>query len=136
MRIKSFAKVKKKARIEIIPMIDTMFFLLIFFMVATLSMTIMRGVPVNLPKSETAKKDLKENISVTISKDDRIYYNKEEIQLSELRPLLKKDVTYNPDVLVILNADKDTIHGKVIDLIDEVKLSGVTKFAIATKPKR
>lgn len=135
MKIRSFVKTKKKARIEIIPMIDTMFFLLVFFMIATLSMTIMRGVPVNLPKSESGKNDIKENASITISKDGKLYYDKREIQINELRSLLKRDAAVNPDMLVILNADEDTTHGRVVELIDEVKLAGISKFAIATKPK-
>lgn len=136
MKIRSFIKAHKKARIEIIPMIDTMFFLLVFFMIATLSMTIMRGVPVNLPKSESGKNDIKDNASITVSKDGKLYYDKREIQINELRSLLKKDATENPDMLVILNADEDTTHGKVVELIDEVKLAGISKFAIATKPKK
>jgi len=135
MKIRSFIKPRKKARIEIIPMIDTMFFLLVFFMIATLSMTIMRGVPVNLPKSESGKNDIKDNASITVSKDGKLYYDKREIQINELRSLLKRDAAGNPDMLVILNADEDTTHGKVVELIDEVKLSGISKFAIATKPK-
>ncbi|OGW04707.1 MAG: hypothetical protein A2W77_01425 [Nitrospinae bacterium RIFCSPLOWO2_12_39_16] len=135
MKIRSFTKAHKKARIEIIPMIDTMFFLLVFFMIATLSMTIMRGVPVNLPKSESGKNDIKENASITISKDGKLYYDKREIQINELRSLLKRDAAVNPDMLVILNADEDTTHGRVVELIDEVKLAGISKFAIATKPK-
>ncbi|OGW03912.1 MAG: hypothetical protein A2889_01610, partial [Nitrospinae bacterium RIFCSPLOWO2_01_FULL_39_10] len=117
------------------PMIDTMFFLLVFFMIATLSMTIMRGVPVNLPKSESGKNDIKDNASITVSKDGKLYYDKKEIQINELRSLLKRDAAGNPDMLVILNADEDATHGKVVELIDEVKLAGISRFAIATKPK-
>jgi biopolymer transport protein ExbD len=135
MKIRSFIKQRKKARIEIIPMIDTMFFLLVFFMIATLSMTIMRGVPINLPKTETGKKDIKGNAAITVSKDGKLYYDKREIDLPDLRTILKRDAAGNPDMMVILNADEDTTHGKVVELIDEVKLAGITKFAIATKPK-
>ena len=53
----------EKARIEIIPMIDVIFFLLVFFMVSTLSMTINRGLPVNLPKATTSQKDLRESFN-------------------------------------------------------------------------
>lgn len=135
MRIRSFVKTKKKARIEIIPMIDTMFFLLVFFMIATLSMTVMRGMQVNLPKADAVKKDIKENLSVTISKDGKIYFNKKETNIQELRGALVAEVSANPDVMVIVNADEEVMHGKVVEVMDEIKLSGVTKLAIATKQK-
>lgn len=135
MRLRSFIKTKKKARIEIIPMIDTMFFLLVFFMIATLSMTVMRGMPVNLPRAESSKKDIQESISITITKDGKVFYNKKEAALNKLQGILRNDAAKNPDTLVILNADEDITHGRVVELIDEVKLAGITRFAIATKPK-
>lgn len=135
MRVRSFVKTKKKARIEIIPMIDTMFFLLVFFMIATLSMTVMRGMQVNLPKAEAVKKDLNENLSVTISKDGRVYLNKNEIGIPELKGILVSEVSKNPDTLVIINADEEVLHGRVVEIMDEIKLAGVTKLAIATRQK-
>ena len=61
------AAARKKARIEIIPMIDTMFFLLVFFMIATLSMTLQKGMPVNLPKASSTTDDLPEQVTISIS---------------------------------------------------------------------
>lgn len=136
MKVRSFIKTKKRARIEIIPMIDTMFFLLVFFMIATLSMTVMRGVPVNLPKAEAVKKDLKEDVSITISKDGRVYLDKREVGIPELRGTLVGRVYANPDTLVIVNADEEVMHGRVVEIIDEIKLAGVTRLAIATKDKK
>lgn len=135
MRIRSLPREQKKARIEIIPMIDTMFFLLVFFMVATLSMTVMRGVPVNLPKSETAGKDIRQSLTVSLEKGGAVYCDKEQVTQDGLRNILKAESGKNPDLLVILNADEDVPHGKVVGIIDEVKLAGITKFAIATKPR-
>lgn len=135
MKIRSFRRQLKKARIEIIPMIDTMFFLLVFFMIATLSMTVMRGMPVNLPKSETAKEDLNENLSITMTKDGQVYFNKQEIIRKELPTLIVAEVSKNPDVLVLVNADEEVSHGKVVELMDEIKMAGVTRLAIATKKK-
>ncbi|MBI3398891.1 MAG: biopolymer transporter ExbD [Deltaproteobacteria bacterium] len=117
-------------------MIDTMFFLLVFFMIATLSMTVMRGMQVNLPKADAVKKDIKENLSVTISKGGKIYFNnKKETSISELQGALVAEVSANPDTMVIINADEEVLHGKVVEVMDEIKLSGVTRLAIATKQK-
>lgn len=136
MRIRSFRKPGKKARIEIVPMIDTMFFLLVFFMIATLSMAVMRGIPVNIPKSAAAREDIKDNVTVTLSKDGEIYYDKVKTGLPELRVLLARDSSANPDLLAVLNADEDVPHGHVVSVIDEIKLAGISRFAIATRPKR
>ena len=136
MKIRSFKKQPKKARIEIIPMIDTMFFLLVFFMIATLSMSVMRGMPVNLPKAEAVKKDLRDDVTVTLTKDGRLYFNKQEIQRIELQTMLLSEASKNPDVLVMLNADEEVSHGNVVELMDEIKMTGITRLAIATKKKR
>jgi biopolymer transport protein ExbD len=127
---------KKKARIEIIPMIDAMFFLLVFFMITSLSMTVLRGMPVNLPEAKAVRKDLQEKVSVTLTKEGRLYYDKKETSLTDLQGLLKQDASANPELQVILHADSDALHGKVVAIIDEIKLAGVARFAIATKPKR
>ena len=135
MKIRSFKKQPKKARIEIIPMIDTMFFLLVFFMIATLSMSVMRGMPVNLPKAETSKSDLKDDVSVTLSKDGYVYFNKQEIKRAELPTLLLAEASKNPGILVMISADEEVSHGSVVELMDEIKTAGINRLAIATKKK-
>ncbi len=72
-------KYRKKARIEIIPMIDTMFFLLVFFMVATLSMTVQRGISVNLPHAASARDEIKQVVTLTLTKEGKLYFDKEEV---------------------------------------------------------
>ena len=78
------ASAKKKARIEIIPMIDTMFFLLVFFMIATLAMTLQRGMPVNLPAASSTTDKVKEQVSITLTEDGALFFNKDPITLNEL----------------------------------------------------
>jgi biopolymer transport protein ExbD len=125
----------KKARIEIVPMIDTIFFLLVFFMIATLSMTKLQGLPVNLPRAATAEREIRENITLTLTKEGGLYYNKKEIPLAQLSPLLKSDLNENPKILVIINADTDVLHGRVVEVMDEAKALGALRLAIATKAK-
>jgi len=74
----------KKARIEIIPMIDTMFFLLVFFMIATLSMTLQHGMPVNLPQANTATDNIPEEASLTLTTQGELFFNKDLIGIAEL----------------------------------------------------
>ena len=84
------ATAKKKPRIEIIPMIDTMFFLLVFFMIATLSMTIQHGMPVTLPHADSSTDTLTEYVSLTLTHEGALFYNKEAITLQELKIRLAK----------------------------------------------
>ena len=128
------ATAKKKARIEIIPMIDTMFFLLVFFMIATLSMTLQRGMPVNLPEAESSTDKIQEEVSLSITKEGTIFFNKEPIALVELEHRLADTRQRDPDPSVIINADESVHHGLVIQVMDKVRISGITSMSIATKP--
>jgi biopolymer transport protein ExbD len=129
-------KEQPKARIEIIPMIDVIFFLLVFFMISTLSMTINRGLPVNLPTATSSQKDLRENVNLTLIQDGTIFLNKEPITLQDLGPRLKSALAAEPELMVILNADGDVRHQSVVEVMDELRLAGVSRLAIAVKPDR
>ena len=125
---------RKKARIEIIPMIDTMFFLLVFFMVATLSMTIQRGLPVNLPSSASAKADIPDTVSITVTAAGAVFVNKEAVPVQELRDRLRGVQQAQTEPSVVVNADEAVRYGLVVQVLDAVKQAGLTKLAIATKP--
>lgn len=125
----------KKARIEIIPMIDTIFFLLVFFMIASLAMTRMQGMPVNLPKSTTAKKESLTKFVVTLTKTNRLYVDKvSAANLADVERLCKEKLAANPQAVAIINADKDIKHGQVIGVMDAAKRAGVERMAVATEP--
>ena len=127
---------KKKARIEIIPMIDTMFFLLVFFMIATLSMTLQRGMPVNLPTAGSTTDKVKEQVSLTITEDGALYYDKDPIAVQTLQANCSRSSgNRDSDPSVVINADEQVSHGRVIEVMDKVRLSGIHNMAIATKPE-
>jgi biopolymer transport protein ExbD len=128
------AATKKKARIEIIPMIDTMFFLLVFFMIATLSMTIQHGMPVTLPTAESATDKVPDQISLTLTQEGALYYNKERIELLELEIRLASLRQTDPDPSLVINADEQVPHGRVIQVMDIIRLAGIPNMSIATKP--
>lgn len=135
MKIRRFGG-RKKARIEIIPMIDTMFFLLVFFMVATMSMTVMRGLPVNLPQGKSGdNKQVSETRSVTVTPYGGVYLDKKPVSLEDLVQTLSAEAETEPDPLVVINADESVSHGKVVEVMDAVKLAGIKRLAIATKPR-
>ena len=132
MRLPAF--VKKKPRIEIIPMIDTMFFLLVFFMIATLSMTIQHGMPVSLPTAESSTDTIAEHVSLTLTREGLLYYNKEAITLQELEIRLTNLRQSSSDPSLLINADEQVPHGRVIKVMDLIRLSGITSMGIATQP--
>ncbi|HXF76839.1 MAG TPA: biopolymer transporter ExbD, partial [Methylomirabilota bacterium] len=121
----------KKARIEIIPMIDTIFFLLVFFMISTLSMTRFKGMPVNLPKAASGQQAPAESAAVTINKDGRVFLDKEPVEKSALADLLRRQLEKNPDLLVVINADDGVEHGRVVEVMDMARGANVAKMAIA-----
>ena len=126
----------KKARIEVIPMIDTMFFLLVFFMIATLSMTIQQGIPVNLPASSTATDDIPNEVSLTLTDNGELFFNKEPISsVQEIAPRLQNLRREQGEPSVVINADKAVPHGRVIAVMDAVRQTGITAMAIATSPE-
>ncbi|HVO93793.1 MAG TPA: biopolymer transporter ExbD [Terriglobales bacterium] len=125
----------KKARIEIIPMIDTIFFLLVFFMISTLSMAQYSGLPVNLPKAASGQQPPSESAAVTISATGDIAIDKQPISRDAIGATLKVRLAKNPDLLVLINADERVEHGVVVDVMDQARQAGVAKMAIAVKPR-
>ena len=127
---------RKRARIEIIPMIDTMFFLLVFFMVATLSMTLQRGIPVNLPHAATAQEELRQVVTLTVTKDGKLLFDKAPVaSVEEAAARLGRWKASGTDVAVVVNADRSVEHGQVVELMDAVRQAGITRIAVAVKPK-
>ena len=125
----------KKARIEIIPMIDTIFFLLVFFMISTLSMTRFKGMPVNLPKAASGRQAPAESAAITIDKDGRLFLNQQAIDKAALSEGLSQQLAKNAEMLVVINADDGVQHGQVVEVMDIARGANVAKMAIAVKPK-
>jgi biopolymer transport protein ExbD len=125
----------KKARIEIIPMIDTIFFLLVFFMISTLSMAQYRGMPVNLPKAASGQQAPAESAAITINKASQIFLDKQAVDKTELPDLLRGQLAKNPELLVVINADDGVEHGHVVEIMDIARGANVARMAIAVKPK-
>ena len=126
-------RVPEKARIEIIPMIDVIFFLLVFFMISTLSMTINRGLPVNLPTAATAQKEMRENVNLTVLQDGKMFLDKQPITLRDIGQRVKAALASDPQRTVVVNADGQVLHSTVVDILDELRLAGVSGLAIAVK---
>ncbi len=129
----------KRTRIEIIPMIDTMFFLLVFFMLSSLALTKLNGLPVNLPQAASAPKQQPAELTVTIDKNQKLYVNKTPVTFETLETTLVAKAGGSRanlgEATVIINADTSVPHGIVVRCIDGAREVGIVKFAIATAPE-
>ena len=126
---------RRRARIEIIPLIDCMFLLLVFFIYSMLSMTIHRGIQVNLPAAETAQIDRQDYISISITQDERIFINKEEKSLTNLLEHLREEHQKRSDQPVFINADQAVRYQIVIEVLDSIRSAGFTQVSLETREK-
>ena len=124
----------KKARIEIIPMIDTIFFLLVFFMMSSLQMQTMSAPRVNLPKSDTAAQKTTNKIVVTVDKGGQYFIDKVPVDFADIKDRLTEEIAQNDDLVVVINADRDQRVGQIQALIDIAKQADPAKLYIATAP--
>jgi biopolymer transport protein ExbD len=120
----------KKARLEVVPLIDIMFFLLASFMMVSLTMTKQRTVSVNLPAVSAADSSLKpETIQLAVTQSGQLYIDKQAIELPALEALLKQRLTANALLPVYISGDAATPHGSMVAVLDYVRRCGVTKVA-------
>ena len=119
-------------------MIDTVFFLLVFFMLSSLALVKLNGLPVNLPKAATAQKQQANDLTITIDKAHQVYVNKELVTLAALGPTLVAKAGPGADLStasVVINADLSVPHGLVVGCIDAARQAGISSFSIATAPE-
>jgi biopolymer transport protein ExbD len=125
---------KKHARIEIIPLIDIMFFLLASFMMVSLSQTTMKGMKVNLPVGASGKTQSKKDyVSLSVDKDGFYYFDKTKIALEEILPRLQQVYRTNPDAKIFIRGDREAVHGNVTRMLDQIRSSGFMKLSFEIK---
>jgi biopolymer transport protein ExbD len=126
------ARSYRRGRIEIIPMIDVMFFLLVTFMLASLSMQSLNSITVNLPQGDAPNLEHKEPVTLTITKDSRIFLDKTPTTLDAMAFTLKAMLNEN-DQGVVVNADSAAPEGIVVEAMLQARRAGVNHFMIAVK---
>ena len=132
MKLRSL-RVESQPKIMIIPMIDIIFFLLVFFMMSTLYMVEQRTLPVNLPQASAAQSDMAKNVAITVAKDGAIYVDQEQIPTELFKARIQAQLARQNDTAFILRADKQAEYGRVVMILDELKAVGVKKVAVATE---
>jgi len=124
----------KKARIEIIPLIDIMFFLLASFMMVSLSQVHMKGIKVNLPRGSSGETQSKrEYVSVSVDKDGHFFFDKDEVSEQELQARLLKVHQSSPEAKVFVRGDRDSAHLNVTRLLDYLRSAGYYKISFEIK---
>jgi biopolymer transport protein ExbD len=127
---------KKHARIEIIPLIDIMFFLLASFMMVSLSQTHMKGIRVNLPSATApppADPTKKDYIAIRVTEGGLIYFDNEPVMSDDVLNRLVKLREQNKDIKVSLSAEALATHGEVITMLDNIRLAEITKIGYQIK---
>ncbi len=121
---------KKKARIEMLPLIDIVFLLLVFFIYAMLSMAVHRGLLVNLPSSSTAKIDKKPLLSVTVRADGTVLLDKQRVSINDLLESLRQRARDRKETGVLLFADRSLPYQKLFRVLDQIRKAGLTQISL------
>ena len=134
MKLRSM-KVQEEPKLMIIPMIDIIFFLLVFFMISTMTMVQQNTFKVGLPQASSDQLDMNQHVNITVMADGNIAFNKESLDKEQLIRRVQIELQRNPDLQVILNGDKDVNYGFVIETFDALKQAGVKKLSIAVEKR-
>ncbi len=122
-----------KARIEMIPLIDVVFLLLVTFIFFAMSMTINRGIPVNLPVSSAAQVEKEDYAEIAIKKNGEIFLNRERMNAQALLSLLVLLHRESPGTKIIISGDREASYESVVSVIDTVKKAGISGLSLKTE---
>ncbi|MGE5593860.1 MAG: ExbD/TolR family protein [Betaproteobacteria bacterium] len=122
---------RKRRRVELVPMVDVMTFLISFFMLFTTFRTNPMGLAVRLPRAATATPQDSAAIVVVIDRAGDVYLNNRRIAVDGLRADIEKSVRANPNQLVIIRADSSTRYSRLVEVMDAARLAGATRLALA-----
>jgi biopolymer transport protein ExbD len=123
---------ERKARIEIIPLIDIMFFLLAAFMLASLALIHLKTIRVHLPAASVATPQFESTaVNIDVDRQGDIYVDRKPMTVLELRSFLSAQVQADPNVPVYISGDRDATHGQVIRALDIARAAGVQRVSFA-----
>ena len=131
MRRKNRVKSEENS-LDLTPMMDIVFIMLIFFIVTT-SFVKETGVDINRPNAETAERDERGNILVAITATNEIWIDKRRVDLKAVRANIERLKIEYPEGSVIIQADKESRSGLLVEAMDQIRLAGVTSISIAAQ---
>jgi biopolymer transport protein ExbD len=124
-----------KGEINLAPLIDMVFQLIIFFMLSS-SFIMQPGIKIKLPKAETTETIKEREIFVDISENGTIFYNGKSVSLVKLKSIFEEEIKNNGnEIILVIKGDKDTKHGIVVSVMDLARKCGIERIAIATMPE-
>jgi biopolymer transport protein ExbD len=123
-------RAKDEAAIDLTPMLDVVFIMLIFFIV-TASFVKEAGVDVSRPNAETAEQQQRGNILIAIRPNGEIWIDRRAVDVRALRANVERLRAENPEGTVVILADKESQTGLLVEVMDQVRLAGVSNVAIA-----
>lgn len=127
----SFRSLRRRPELNMAPLVDMVFLLLIFFLVST-TFSRETGVNVRKPKAQTAQVLSRESILVAVTKEGTIHIHNRKVDLDTLHRIVKEILDERADNPVIIMADKSSFTGRIIDVMDECKLAGAKRISLAT----
>ena len=125
----------KKPVFMIIPMIDIIFFLLVFFMMNSLQTVAQKALAVQLPQAQSASAPAQLPIIMTLDEEGHITIDNKPVSITESSDIMKRHMQENANAAVVLQADKRTAHGQVVVVMDMLKQAGVKRLSIAAEQK-
>jgi len=134
MKFRHKRREEEESEINITPMMDIVFIMLIFFIVTT-SFIKETGIDPNRPEAETAKRAELGNILIAIAPNDRIWMNKAPIELEVVKIMMELAHAENPESSVVVVADELASTGLVLDVMDQIRLSGISKISLSAREK-
>lgn len=125
---------KDEPEINITPMLDIVFIMLIFFIVTT-SFIRETGVEVEKPTAFTAEPRPQGNVLIAIRENDEIWMNKQQVELHEVRPEVERARAENPESAVVVIADRSARTGMLVEVMDQVQAAGIHRISISAEPE-
>ena len=126
----------RSPRIEMLPLIDVVFLLLVVFIYAMLSMAVHKGLPVALPTSSTAQEEQSEPVSITVAADGDIFVDKNPVALADLAAVLQQRAQADPETGVLIFADRSLPYQSLFRVLDQVRLAGLSRINLQAESER
>ena len=120
-------------RLMIIPMIDIIFFLLVYFMMSTMFMVEQKVLPVTLPSASTAELDMHRTFPVTVMADGSLRFNEDVVNLNDLSARIETELRRDRDSQFVLRADRRAAYGQVVDVLNQLRRLGVQRLTVAVE---
>jgi biopolymer transport protein ExbD len=127
-------RIVENPRLMIIPMIDIMFFLLVFFMMSTMFMVEQKVLPVVLPSASAAELDTQQTTPVTVMADGTLWIGEEAVPLTLLETRVRSEMMKDKETRFVLRADRSVAYGKVVDVMNSLRKLGVQRLTVAVEP--